>query len=865
MVAIFLMFAMVASLTVLPSVTAHDPPWQIPTFAFINAAPDPVGVGQYVNVIMWLDKVPPDAAWGNDIRHTNYKLVITDPDGHVETVNWPVCKDTTSSQYYSYTPEKTGTYYFKFEFGGTTYIWDGDYQGNYFLPSSAETHIEVQDEQVSTITSYPMPSEYWTRPINQENTDWWSISSNWLGEGGPQTTASFAGYQVAVPDAVGSQTAHVMWSLPLQSGGVVGGSDLEPLGLTYFEGTAYIPRFTNPIILEGKLIYREPLSYGATSAARSGSNGRVFCRDLRTGEVLWMRDDMATPSFGLIFDVQNQNEHGVCPPMVITVTGSTWEVYDAFAGIKLCDVINVPVGTEAMGPGGEFLKYVIANAGNDTDPDYRLCEWNSTKLFMPLGQSVPQTYGTIDASISEGINNRYNWNVSLPWLTDAAALPDWSAASSGVRPHYANYNDMILCHKGAFASGGDRFSPASWSPYTYFAINLDSSKGSIGSIRWENTITPPAGNVSTNFGGFDFETHVFLENYKETMQWVAYDMETGKKMWGPIGDQPSWDYYGVPGVEDRIAMMAYGKIYVQFFSGVLFCYDQMTGDLLWTYGNGGEGNNTRSGYYGGYGVYPTAIMAIGNGVVYSCATEHTVSTPIYKGARTIAVNATDGTEIWDLASFTNSFHTTSYGIADGFSTWWNGYDNSIYVSGRGPSATTVSIQDDVVTQGDSVLLKGTVMDLASGTTQDEPSARFPSGVPAVSDDSMTDWMEYIYMQRPRPTDTVGVEVDLTVLDANGNCRPIGTTTSDDNGFYSFEWVPDIPGMFTVYATFAGSQGYWPSHDVTAFTVMEAPEATPDPTPMPASAADLYFVPSTIGIIIAIVVVGIVLFLMLRKR
>ncbi len=863
-IALFLVLT-IASLIALPIAIAHDPPWEIPTFAFINVAPNPVGVGQYVNVIMWLDKVPPDAAFTNDIRMKNYKLTITDPDGAVDTVNWPVCIDTTSSQYYSYTPEKVGAYTFKFDFGGTTYTWDGPYQNNTFLPSSAETHIEVQEEQITTITSYPMPSEYWTRPIYQENTDWWSISSNWLGEGGPQTTASFAGYQIAVPDAVGSQTAHIMWSLPLQSGGIVGGDLIKPPGATYFEGTAYIPRFTNPIILEGKLIYREPLSYGATTAARSGSNGRTFCRDLRTGKVLWMDPDMATPSFGLIFDVQNQNEHGVCPPMVVTVTGSNWTVYDAFAGIKLCEVYNVPVGTEAMGPNGEFLKYVIANAGTDAEPDYRLCQWNSSKLFMPLGQSVPQTRGIIDASIWSGTNNCYDWNVSLPWLTTAAALPDWSAASSGVRPHFANYNDMILCHKGAFASGGDRFSPASWTPYTYFAINLDSSKGAIGSLRWEKLINAPAGNISTNFGGCDFETHVFLENYKETRQWVAYDMNTGEKMWGPIGDQHSWDYYGVAGVEDRIAMMAYGKIYVQFFSGILYCYDQMNGDLLWTYGNGGEGNSTASGYYGGYGVYPTAIMAIGNGVVYSCATEHTVSTPIYKGARTIAVNATDGTEIWALSTFTNSFHTTSYGIADGFSTWWNGYDNSIYVSGRGPSATTVSAPDVAAAFGTPVVIKGTVMDIATGTTQDSPKVRFPHGVPAVSDASMTDWMEYVYMQRPRPADTVGVDVLLCVLDSNGNCREIGTTTTDADGFFSFEWTPDIPGKFTLTATFAGSQGYWPSHDVTAFTVMEPAEATPPPASEPAPMTDTYVLGFGTVMIIAIVVIGAIVILMLRKR
>ena len=32
----------------------------------------------------------------------------------------------------------------------------------------------------------------------------------------------------------------------------------------------------------------------------------------------------------------------------------------------------------------------------------------------------------------------------------------------------------------------------------------------------------------------------------------------------------------------------------------------------------------------------------------------------------------------------------SYAMADGYNTWFNGYDNQIYVVGRGPSATTVT-------------------------------------------------------------------------------------------------------------------------------------------------------------------------------
>jgi len=79
------------------------------------------------------------------------------------------------------------------------------------------------------------------------------------------------------------------------------------------------------------------------------------------------------------------------------------------------------------------------------------------------------------------------------------------------------------------------------------------------------------------------------------------------------------------------------------------------------------------------------------------------------------------------------------------------------------------------------------------------------------------------------------------------------------------WEPPVPGKYIVQASYAGSESYWPSHAETAFGVTEAPAATPEPTPEPASLADMYIVPGIIGIIIAIVVVGLVLILMLRKR
>jgi hypothetical protein len=103
------------------------------------------------------------------------------------------------------------------------------------------------------------------------------------------------------------------------------------------------------------------------------------------------------------------------------------------------------------------------------------------------------------------------------------------------------------------------------------------------------------------------------------------------------------------------------------------------------------------------------------------------------------------------------------------------------------------------------------------------------------------------------------------VDANGNYREIGTTTSED-GFFSYNWMPDIPGKYTVYASFAGSESYWPSHAITAFAV---DPAAPTQEPMPTqteSAADMYFIPAIAGLFVLIIVVAIIMIvLMLKKR
>jgi hypothetical protein len=105
--------------------------------------------------------------------------------------------------------------------------------------------------------------------------------------------------------------------------------------------------------------------------------------------------------------------------------------------------------------------------------------------------------------------------------------------------------------------------------------------------------------------------------------------------------------------------------------------------------------------------------------------------------------------------------------------------------------------------------------------------RFPNGVAAVSDESMSAWMLYVYKQFEQPTAT-GVPVTISVVDANGNYRTIGTATSDATGQFSFSWQPDIAGLYTVIATFDGSNAYYSSYAETSFSADEA-AATPAPT------------------------------------
>lgn len=158
------------------------------------------------------------------------------------------------------------------------------------------------------------------------------------------------------------------------------------------------------------------------------------------------------------------------------------------------------------------------------------------------------------------------------------------------------------------------------------------------------------------------------------------------------------------------------------------------------------------------------------------------------------------------------------------------------------------------------------MDVSAGTKQDAVAANFPKGLPCMSDEIQSKWMEFVYQQQPKPTHAPGVLVTISVVDSNHNERAIGTATSDDSGSFGFTWTPDIAGDYQIKATFAGSESYYPSSATTYAYASEitttAPTAVPQQGLATSSELLTYLAAGVIAIILAIAVVGL---LILRKH
>jgi len=801
-ITLFLTLTIAAAFSEVPNASATD----LPVYAYVTVSPNPVGVGQSTLVVAWLDRIP---LLHSDNSHTaweDFTIEVTTPDG-TETIG-PIDSDALGSTYFTYTPDTVGTYTFQMSFPGQTGI-----DGNYYEPAtSAEVTLVVQEEEISGWNPTPLPTKYWERPIYGENREWYTIGGNWLGMpvtygSGATSSGGFNAYSTA------PETGHIVWTKEQAWGGIVGG-DLGDIA--YYTGLSYEAKFGPPIIMQGKLFYNLPLS-------NQGSSGGAVCVDLRTGEVLWQHD--ISLSLGQIYNYDSPNQHGAIP--YLWQTGRTsYKMFDPFTGEELLTLTDILSGSSRIttGPNGELLVYVLNTAART------LAMWNSSYAqYMYSG-----TTGSAAWSWRPPIGTTQNWTEGVQWI---ATIPE----APSLRP--ACIGEGVLIAAGQVDDN---------------IINVVGYDTTTGSQKWSINITSNVAN-RPNYFIVPIGDGIFTFFKQETREFYAYDIQTGTLKWGPTEPYESaWGMFtsSTGGLGASNPQIAYGTLYGVAYDGKIHAFNTTNGEILWEFSTGNSGLETA------YGTYPlgSGTFAIADDKVYVATGEHSPNTPMWRGGGIYAVDAHTGIGVWNISGWWQN-----PAIADGYLVAFNNYDGRVYCIGKGPTATSVLIQDDVITHGDSVLVKGMVTDESPGAKESAQVARFANGVPAISDEDMSPWMEYLYMQQPKPTDICGVEVVISVLDPNNNCYEVGRTTSDANGVYKLAFEPLVPGEYSVITTFEGSESYWSSQAATAINVEEAPAATAEPTPPPASVADMYLIPSVAGIIVAIVVVGIVLILMLRKR
>ncbi|MCW4046871.1 MAG: PQQ-like beta-propeller repeat protein [Candidatus Bathyarchaeota archaeon] len=847
-IALFLVLTFALSLVGLPAVTAHDPPWMIKTYAFIDVNPDPIGVGQEAFVTFGIDKVPMTVSAQYGDRWTNLTVEITYPDGSKKTLSG-FTADDTGFAHTTFTPEKTGNYTFVCKFGGQTLVGANpppggfsssarEWIGDVYLPSeSSPSVLTVQDEPVGMIPFGPLPTDYWQRPINMMNSNWNTISGNWLGL--MNYVNAGLGYNVTTnfhPYVELGNTAHVLWTTPMAPGGLIGGEYGDTAHSNFYSTAQYECKFL-PVILNGVLYFT------LTPGASTNKQGTVAF-DIRTGKELWHSYSMnGTLRCGQIYNYISPNQYGGLA-YLWTTSGNTYSMYDAMTGNWILDIQNGTTSVqlvsqpESWGPAaGSLLAYYINTTGTP-----RLVLWNSSRCILRgvSGTSDPNSWSWRPTQ-----GGKFNWQYGIEWEAPIAT----NITSGGVT------SPISLSMSGGQSSGnigitGDAIILAQQPTGNWQNWQIEAGY----SIRDGRLLWGPINRTNaewTRVVTYSIGDGIYISMNNEMQTIDGYDAMTGKNLWtAKFPTNTIWGYFSA-----YRPVSGYGLMFDSTFDGHCYAWNMTTGKLEWDWWAGPADYNTV------YGSWPVKVIElVADGKVYLSA-GHTYNPPLFRGGHFYCLNATTGELIWQMLGFCQS-NSPVVAAADGTLFLPNAYDNLLYAFGKGRSATTIEAPSAAIPFGSSLVIRGTVTDQSPGQTcLGIPAA----GTPAIADECMGAWMEYLYEQQPKPTNATGVPVSIDVLDSNGNYRNIGTVTSDANGFYSFEWKPDIPGKFTVYAKFAGSESYYGSSAETAFVVEEAPAATPGPTPEPASLADLYFLPMSIGTIIAIVVVIALLALLLRKR
>jgi hypothetical protein len=905
------------------------------SFVYCSVGSNVVGKGQQILLVTWTADIPPDVGETdglitsvfNRASWSGMSFNVTDPDGI--TTNIPLGpSDSVGGGYYAYTPTKVGTYtvvaIFPDTWKNSTIITlpgeiqqlgphETGYNANPNLSQAQDQHYTAassnpatficQEDPVPSWTESPLPNDYWTRPINDASRLWSQLGGNWLNGAWNQPAGQAGGTTTRFVYGIGTETSHILWTRPLYLGGYMEAR----FGDTGYETGHYQGMDFNSIILNGRVYY------AARADAYISQGFNVI--DLYTGDLLEF-ENQTMPNIGQIYNYASPNQHGgfsylwrtsgvTLPPgytsaLELPVGGGgffffapspTWEMLDGYALPlrHICYIANVTaVGTQVIGNNGEILYYNVVNKGTDANPSFYLSCWNNTNVagltatppgsgttywqWRPEGGGFGGGPGVSDAMVYDG-RTAWSFNVSIPNINGprnalinqtgtilTVRVGTDTAPSTGFSDNVGGY--VIVGTAGQNDERGVV-------PAQLWALSLD--RGQEGTQLWTTSFTPPFTSLAQNetlggFGGSFAMVGVYPEDgvvvYHSTkkLTYYGYDMKTGAQLW-TSAPEPDNNYYSTQYNYYK------GMFLTSGYGGVVIAYNITTGEQVWNF------TATNIGFESPYGNYPINIFAICDGKIYTLAGEHSITQPMWRGPNIRCINATDGTEIWDLLGMgaDNGAHLTGQymQMGDGKVVGLNYFDNSIYCIGPGPSATTVSAPQIVPALGSSVMITGTVTDQTpTGRRNVNNGFDFTlKDTPAISDESMGRWMEYMFENQIKPSNATGVPVSVTAIDPNGNFVNIGDVTSDITGTYGIKFTPEVPGTYQIIATFAGSKAYSSSFAQTYLAVGDA-AATPTPGATPVSESAIvsaimtYTLIAAVAIIIVIIIVAI---LILRKR
>jgi hypothetical protein len=799
----------------------------------MSLRPNPIGVGQSLLVNVWVSPGTYHAFY-----MANFKVDIKKPDGSTETVGPFDSYQGDATAWFEYVPDQPGTWQFKYTFPGT-YIPAGQYwdmpgsetggfmaSGKYYTlytsmwykPSETEwQNLTVQPDMVSSWPATPLPADYWSRPVNVMWRDWAQSLGSYPFTGsiyyypdGTRTLYSsnykYTAY-VAAPNS-----AHVLRKQTNAIPGIAGMVGGYTWDYSLSSGT------TQPSI-----VYQGRAYMSVTKFFDNGTTGSVFqCSDLRTGQVYWERSTVnyVTPQYieytapSASTTIGNVADQGWSINF-ITISGSRLYKFSPTDGSISGNYSISPLsgGTYYMPGYALTVQDLGASQGLNR---YRLINWTTT------GTSANLTlYNSTGAITSTRIKSNISWPRSSLGTVDynagLAATCGW-ATPPGPQWCIGSTINMTDLYTGATL----------WSFMTNDTITENVQSGS---------------SFVVDRGKAAFGAH--------GNHWTCWDGRTGKRLWiSEKTDYPwgAWWPYNTASFDINATC---GAIIAVTYEGV-YAINWADGKILWHYTD-----ENAVPFEGPYDATPffTGIQSA-DGKIYAYNGEHTPSYPRDRGWSLYCINGTTGELIWKIKN-----PMVPGAIADGLMTASNNYDGSMYVFGRGKSATTVTAPDVAVPLGTAFTIKGTVLDQSPA----QP------GTPCVSKDSMTTQMEYLHLQMPITglwgnSTLTGVPVTLTAIGSDGSVTDLGTVTT--NGYYGTfakAWTPTKEDTYTIIASFAADDSYGSSNAATSVTVgpaLETPTMPEIPTP-----AD--YTPWFYGIIAAVVIaiiVGIIAILIaLRKR